>query len=324
MGWHPPLPSHIVLTSSVRFAPLSITRKNKKKLASLTAEQLAAIGPIPLSSPEGVPHPPRRLLSLLHSLLEGKLNVRYQDTTGRGKTTMGDEDNNAGRRRATSPLSFGDGNDRPFPETARWCLGALKNLSRPGKLAPSSIAGEDPERRTIAPPTPGEEKNHRDEDEDDLLGGLATHNGDTSEVAAHAILDAGILPALLRVLGDRGGCGGPGGGGDHARLSPNSPFDQALYALMHVASVPQVRRALREDHGCVGVLADILERGKEEIGDMLLRSKDDEGVESLRQLSLQCLKAVSFCPTCSDISLKSVLFICSFFLFLSLSRSEWH
>ena len=212
---------------------------------------------------------------------------------GRGKTTTGDDDD-AGRRRATSPLSFGDGDDeadRPFPETARWCLGALKNLARPGKLAPSSIAGEEPER-IIAPPTSGGE--NRDEEEDDLLGGLATHNGDTSAVAAHAVLDAGILPVLLRVLGDRGGCGGPGGGGDHARYSPNSTFDQALYALMHVASVPQVRRALREDYGCVGVLADILVRGNEVIGDMRLRSKDDEGVESLRQLSLQCLKAVSF------------------------------
>ncbi len=102
----------------------------------LTTEQIAAISPIPLSSQEGVPHPPRRLFSLLFSLLEGKLNIRYRDM-GRGTTTL--------------PHPFDDGNDdadRPFPETTRWCLGALKILARPGKLASSLIAppsGENPD-----------------------------------------------------------------------------------------------------------------------------------------------------------------------------------
>ena len=55
-----------------------------------------------------------------------------------------------GRGTTTSPHPFDDGNDadRPFPETARWCLGALKNLARPGKLASSLIAppsGENPD-----------------------------------------------------------------------------------------------------------------------------------------------------------------------------------
>ena len=63
---------------------------------------------------------------------------------------------------------------------------------------------------------------------------------------------------------------------------------------MHMTSVPRIRRTLREDHGCVGVLTNIVNRGKESIGDVLLRSKDDADVESMRQLSLQCLKAVSF------------------------------
>jgi hypothetical protein len=226
-----------------------------------------------------VPHAPRRLLSLLFSLLEVKLNIRYRDIGGGMKTTAAATTQDDGGR-AMSPLFFGgDDSDRPFPETARWCLGALKNLSRPGKLAPSAFVG-DSER--IAAPSVNDE-------EIELLGTLA-HNGDTSAVAAHAMLDAGIMPVLLRVLGSGGGAP------SSTRCSPNSPFDQALYALMHVTSVPQVRRAMREDYGCVGVLTNIVVRGKESIGDMLLRSKDDEEVESLRQLSLQCLKAVSFFP----------------------------
>ena len=171
--------------------------------------------------------------------------------------------------------------DRPFSETSRWCLGALKNLTRPGKFAPSKIVVGD---ECIA-------LSSENGAEQPPLATLVA-NGDTSAVAARAILDAGILPVLLRVLwyvDDDGS-----GGGDGARYMPNTPFDQALSALMHLASVPQVRGALREDYGCVGVLTDIVVRGKETMGDVLLKSKDDTEVESMRQLCLQCLKAVSF------------------------------
>jgi hypothetical protein len=168
--------------------------------------------------------------------------------------------------------------DRPYSETSRWCLGAIKNLTRPGKFAPSKIVVGD---ECIA-------LSSENGAEQPPLATLVA-NGDTSAVAARAILDSGILPVLLRVLWYV-----DDDGGDGARYLPNTPFDQALSALMHLASVPQVRGALREDHGCAGVLTDIVVRGKETMGEVLLKSKDDAEVESMRQLCLQCLKAVSF------------------------------
>ena len=229
---------------------------------------------MPLTSRDGVPHSPRGLLSNLFSLLEEKLNVRYRDT-GVEDTTSKDD---AGRSTSLSSIVYGHNSpDRPFSETLPWCLGALKNLTRPGKLAPSSIVAYDSSSSEI-----GEELTLATYDRGG--GGM-----DTSDVvAAHAILDSGILPVLLRALWNVDDVD------DDARYLPNTPFDQALSTLMHMTSVPRIRRTLREDHGCVGVLTNIVNRGKETIGDVLLRSKDDADVESMRQLSLQCLKAVSF------------------------------
>ena len=175
-----------------------------------------------------------------------------------------------------------DSTDRPFSETTRWCLGALKNLTRPGKLAPSNIVVDD---ERIASSSSSENDVGR------LLPPSATHvaHGDASAVASRAILDAGILPVLLRALPSS-----VDDGSDDARYYlPNTPFDQALSVLMHMTSVPGVRRTMREEYGCAELLADIVVRGKETIGNVLLRSKDDTEVESMRQLSLQCLKAVS-------------------------------
>ncbi len=260
-----------IFSCSCPFPTRTHYAEKNNQLSSLTADQLATIGPIPLASEDGVPHSPRGLLSLLLSLLEEKLNIRYRDHGGMTISAATSKDSRDGVGHEST--------DRPFSETSRWCLGALKNLTRPGKFAPSKIVVGDEcialssENGTEQPP-------------------LATlvANGDTSAVAARAILDAGILPVLLRVLwyvDDD----------DGARYLPNTPFDQALSALMHLASVPQVRGALREDYGCVGVLTDIVVRGKETMGDVLLKSKDDTEVESMRQLCLQCLKAVSFTHT---------------------------
>lgn len=181
------------------------------------------------------------------------------------------------------PPSLGS-DDAAFPETARWCLGALKNLMRPSKLSPSNFIGD---RISLSDTLPT-----NDEEDGTLLKdlGFVTHNMDASAIAAHAILDASILPFLLRLLGQ-----------NQTRTEndilynwqSNSAQDSALYVLMHMSSVPQVRKELRENDECVAVLSNILTYGKKVIGERLLKSKDDEELESLSQLRLQCLKAVS-------------------------------
>ena len=178
-----------------------------------------------------------------------------------------------------------------FPETVRWCLGALKNLLRPSKLAPSNGIGD---RISLVDTLPT-----NDEDDGILLKdlGFVTHNMDASAIATHAILDAGILPFFLSLLQHNETCHH-----DSALMSENdiwynwqsnSVQDSALYILMHMSSVPQVRKELRENYECVDVLSNIVNYGKKVIGERLLKSKDDEELESLSQLRLQCLKAVS-------------------------------
>ena len=195
------------------------------QLASLTEEQLATLGPISLNSPEGAAYTPHKLLSILFSSLESKLGIEYQNTSLYG-------------------------NDCPFIETAKWCLSALKNLTRPG-----------------------------------------SKSNDASEAASQAILDAGILPLLLRILKhkeDISATSADSAGKFLYNWQSNSAQDAALYTLMHMSCVPQVRRALREDYdGCVEeVLVSILNYG-ESINSKLLKPELELG-----QISLQCLKAV--------------------------------
>jgi hypothetical protein len=248
-------------------------------LASLSAEQLVTVGPIPLTSPDGTPNSPSQLLKLLFASMESKLNFhfckRYRSNTVAPKK---DE------WFAALPPSMGR-DDFAFPETARWCLGALKNLLRPSKLSPSHVTDTQPTN---------------DKEDGALLKdlGFVTPTMDASAIAAHAILDTGILPLLLRLLNNNE---------EHRdsalnscaknkilyNWQSNSAQDSALYTLMHMSSVPQVRKELRENYGCIEVLTNILTYGKKVIGERLLMSKDDEELESLSHLRLQCLKAVS-------------------------------
>lgn len=188
------------------------------------------------------------------------------------------------------------GEDCLFPETARWCLGALKNLTRPSKL--SELELKYPSNVVVESSSNNDERD-QDVSEEELLAG----DKGSSAVAAHAILDAGLLPLLLRVLKQADSFEhADGESGSHILYSwqSNSAQDAALYTLLHMSSVPQVRRVLREENGCAEVLASILNYAK---GDaicsrLLLASngKCDEDADSLGQLSLQCVKAVSFLP----------------------------
>ena len=205
-----------------------------------------------------------------------------------------------------------------FPETARWCLGALKNLLRPSKLAPSNGIGD---RISLADTLPT-----NDEDDEILLKdlGFVTHNMDASAIATHAILDAGILPFLLSVLQHNEPHH------DSTLISENdiwhnwqsnSVQNSALYILMHISSVPQVRKELRENYECIDVLSNILAYGKKVIGERLLKSKDDEELESLSQLRLQCLKAVS--THSSDVFAMGKVVAISYLELLFGTCSEW-
>lgn len=184
------------------------------------------------------------------------------------------------------PLSL-TSEDCLFPETARWCLCALKNLTRPGKLSPSSVA------RDAAGATDGGGADLSEE---------AGFHGATSVIAAHAIIDAGILPLLLRILRhkeDR--VAGPDENNvvDSSFYSwqSNTAQDAALYTLMNMASIPKMRRTLREDHcGCTNVLVNILNYGKvinDKLKDAAVSGGGGEDNADLGRTSLQCLKAVS-------------------------------
>lgn len=221
-----------------------------------------------MASPDGVPHSPRKLLSILISTL---VTTSYHYYSNRYKL-----DANA------PPLLIDD--SRPFPETARWCLCAFKNLTRPGKLSSSSLA-------------------------DDVSGNAA---------AAFALLDAGVMPLLLRIVRVAEvnaastetihrqdplevGVETATTSKDVVQNFPswysNSAQDAALYTLLHMSSVPGVRRTLREDCGCVAELLNIVNCGT--TNEKLLIAVTDcaPGVgpdeTDLAQLGLQCMKAVS-------------------------------
>ncbi|KAL7545680.1 hypothetical protein ACHAWF_009030, partial [Thalassiosira exigua] len=235
------------------------------RLASLSARRLASLGPVPLTDADGAPREPRDLLASLDASLAEGPSPNDDDEEG------DDADDEGG----------------PFPETARWCLGAIKNLTRPGRLA--SLQGEEG----------GEEA-----EEDGALQ------------ATRATLDAGVLPAMLDVLERKDGAGG-GRGAFVKGWQPNSAPDAALYALMHMASAPRVRERMRREGRtraeggtteatimgrCERTLAEILERGREMDGSLSPKAskrkgkgkgaaKGEEDDKEAGQARLQCLKA---------------------------------
>jgi len=160
--------------------------------------------------------------------------------------------------------------DRPFPETARWCMSALKNLTRPGRLAPSRL-------------TDGEGQSEED---------------DAAAIASRAILSAGMLPLLVGILrADEKPENEDGKKEEEDGKKEEAPYnwqsntlqDSALYTLLHMSAVPGVRGELMtEQMNCAEVLARICEAcGRRE-------ARKDLG--DLSQMRLQQLKAVSFLP----------------------------
>lgn len=258
-------------------------------MSSITSEQLSTLGPIPLSSPEGTPHTPRKLLSILRSTLA---------TTFPNYIHNNDDNDNI-----SPPLLLTEDDGCPFPETGRWCLCALKNLTRPGKKKLSDSSGSP------LPPS-------MDND------GMSELSGDA--IAARAIIDAGLLPIILRVIrvakADSTGTGlevGGGSFGDAAACDPfvgrlpdeicneggyvtsspnminmptwnsNSAQDAALYTLMHMTSVSSVREEMlrRNDHVGGGSLVveelkNIVDCGSDGvgIGDRLLDVVTGDGL----------------------------------------------
>ena len=142
-------------------------------------------------------------------------------------------------------------------------------------------------------------------------------------VAAHALLDAGMLPLLLRVVRVRTTISKSTNGHDQAGHKDewdekklqnddeedinfpiwcsNSAQDAALYTLLHMASVPGIRRILREECGCVEELSNIVNCGRENkklLSAVMTGKVENGGGEGqdgsdLLQLGLQCMKAVS-------------------------------
>ncbi|EJK54312.1 hypothetical protein THAOC_26075, partial [Thalassiosira oceanica] len=147
-------------------------------LSSLTSDQLEKLGPIPLEDEDGSARRPADLLAFLTSMLSDEASA---DLLG--------------------PLDVACP-DRPFPETARWCMSALKNLTRPGALAPSRRVG------------------------DGKGGGGGEEEADAAEIASRAILDAGMLPLLAGIL--LHGTGGDGGPATPPDWGPNTLQDSAL------------------------------------------------------------------------------------------------
>jgi hypothetical protein len=212
-------------------------------LASLSNEELASLPPIPLASPDGVPHTPRKLLSILTSNLES-MNIY----TSRYTTDLN-----------APPLTFEGG----FAETARWSLCALKNLTRPDKLAKSSLTNS----------------------------GAAG----SDSVAAYAILDAGVIPLLLRIVRLEISVQDPleVGGAGSTCWTLNSAQDAALYTLMHMASVPEVRGVLMDECGLPRELSKIVGQSNEKLTDLVIGTLDSRTeTTNIAKLGLQSMKAV--------------------------------
>lgn len=221
--------------------------------------------------------------------------------------------NNDDHDNISPPLLLSDNEKCPFPETARWCLCALKNLTRPGKLSSSSKSVNS---------------------ENELSGDV---------IAARAIIDAGLVPILLRVIRvakkadatdvnsslrsdlfvgklpdeicNEGHVVSPNMV-NMPTWNSNSAQDAALYTLMHMASISSVSEELLRKNGSVDggsliidELKNIVHCGLDSVGvgDRLLDvvtgdglvadvDREDgaamavEGAE-LGWLALQCMKA---------------------------------
>ena len=137
-------------------------------------------------------------------------------------------------------------NDPQFLETARWCLCALKNLTRPSK---------------------------------DLL-------------AAHSVMDAGIVPLLLQIVSTS-----PPNHRSSVRSmneprlwEANSLQDAALFTLLNLATVQPARQYLKENDAVhkLSLIADFVNHTRNE-------RNEYEGEEDNRNSQdiekLQCLKA---------------------------------
>lgn len=289
---------------------LSILFHIPLQLSSITTGQLSTLGPIPLQSSNGTPHTPHELLSILRSTLA---------------TTFPNFSNHNNHDHISPPLLLSDSENCPFPETARWCLCALKNLTRPGKCITSG--GGDGSSSSISL-----------NNNEDVLSGDA--------IAARAIIDAGLVPILLRVVRvakekkkkadtTTGSLSASEDESDpYVGLLPddicneghvvspnmvnmptwnsNSAQDAALYTLMHMASMPSVSGDLLRKGSNVGGGSRVIDELKKIIdcgvgvGDRLLdvvtgdglvadTDREDgsmavEGAE-LGCLALQCMKA---------------------------------
>lgn len=159
------------------------------------------------------------------------------------------------------PLTF---DDSAFAETARWSLCVLKNLTRPDKVAAC----------------------------DHVV------HGNGAALAACALIDAGVVPLLLRIVRLNAGNstfkqdhkevgGGNSNTNNSCSWSLNSAQDAALYTLLHLATVPEIRGALN-DCKCHNELLRIVECGRESFG-------NEADSDDMAQLGLQTIKAVSSC-----------------------------
>lgn len=287
------------------------------QLSSITTDQLSTLGSIPLNSPNGTPHTPHELLSILRSTLATTFpNVIH---------------NNNDRDHISPPLLLSENENCPFPETARWCLCALKNLTRPGKWSSSSGNGDGSSSN-------GSSSISLNNNEDVLPG---------DAIAARAIIDAGLVPILLRVIRvakkkkrkagttTTGSLDASEDGSDpYVGLLPdeicneghvvspnmvnmptwnsNSAQDAALYTLMHMVSMPSVCGDLLRKSGSVGGGSRVIDELKNivdcgvGVGDRLLDVVTGDGLvadvdredgamavegSELGWLALQCMKA---------------------------------
>ena len=213
-------------------------------LASLSDEQLATLPPIPVENLDDDAPSPRKLLSVLSSNLQ-RMEMFSNDSF---------------KPNACDPLLTADGG---FAETARWSLCALKNLTRPDKLASYSLRSSH-----------------------------AFLDNDGVSVAAHALVNSGVVPLLLRVIRTGGTFEQDPTevGGDKSQINNipdwplNSPQDAALYTLLYMASVPETRETLRDEYDCASEMLQLTECGKFD---------DDPESENALNLGLQSMKAVS-------------------------------
>eukprot|EP00957_Ditylum_brightwellii_P085905 6535303-Ditylum_brightwellii.AAC.1 len=141
------------------------------QLASLSQSDNAVLEPLTYSDENGK-FSPRKLLS----------NLMAEDQKNR--PALSNLNYNDGQRQRSINSHF-DSKNQLFPETARWCLCAMKNLTRPSK---------DP-------------------------------------IAAHAFIDAGIIPLILKIITVGGAVSAARSRHEHSPYISNSllaPAEQSL------------------------------------------------------------------------------------------------